>query len=1361
MKDSIKDKDNNIESMCMKLEKKDKQIKELSVEMDDVKKAKTMIELILSKTNTEIEALHEENDKNIHQLLTKIEDYKKSEELSHKNIIELQNNIKKMQDDLANKEENIIFYEEKMAENYQSIDILETESKKMYEEKLILQSKLKDMKTENETQQKVLSTKISDMENCLEYYLDELKDVKNTKTKVEEILICKQNEIDRQVDLINYQKNIIETLQSEKRHQEVSIIDLNNGLLQKSNENNDLKQNIIDHVLSINSLKEQLNTALIEKNLLEKNEKINEVQMKALNEEFQGKILDLKNVIESCNLEINQYTDDLEKLKEVLEKKQNDFNEQLIISNKQMETISDLRLEKYELEEKFKSTSQDLFVLKDEIKSLKKKYIESELKINNLTEKISFKISENHSLTQIIETITCNMKNIQDNFDKQLLNAKINLESYNHKIDIQVNKLLSIKNYVLVQENELNAQIVVNNKQKDFILNLETEKLDMLKKIEDLELTVLNKNTEVINAQKDLQDNSAIIQDLKEQLGVMSIEKIMIETNLNETSDQFKNAQKQFTEQINDMLNKLSSYEEEIIQLKNQSFKVQNMLETKQKELDEQFELTLKQYDIVKVMKTEKEMLENQITNNNENIIIRELEMKSLKDKLEEHKSFISKLEKELDNAAIEKISLETELQDTINQKEAINKEFDVQLNEVKNFLKDSIHEINDLKKSITNLKNDINNKQVQLERGTEENHKLNKILIDTENQCTDLQYKLNKCNDFILEKENDVKLLEVQNVEYLIANENLVKQIIEVKKVLNDKQIELEKQIQLYNEQKETIIKLNCENQSFCGEIKNLGDYITHKLNLCDEKLYGCRVTIDNLANQMEEIKDKKSLLELQSHQTIVHLSSTNKDLTNKLGILENDLLQIQKKLIHEQNEFEKQTKELSEETKIVNILNAEKDTLLEKIKELQKCWNEKENYFKSLQEKVNNWEKQQQELQTQKMKLELKVNEQNIELKNVHQESKQELEDMDSKHIEVQELLYKKQIEIDEYINKYLCQIETITLLTSERDNLIHETNALKNSILVKDTVIATMQEKVLDCEKQNDIIKSDKISLEMDLKQSNKQLEITCLSLTQQLEDMEKKLSNYQKELNIDNVNLTEKNNLVGETNRLQKCLVETECALATNQNELEDLNKLYKETESKNMLLMSELNDLKCKLINVHQEYTEKMFDMDKKLNEAQEQFDYKQSEIEKQIELKNTSLADIYNKINDLKNIKIELESLLKKEKKEFETCLETYSNYSPSVNENKTTLDDQDSLMEVITSADTFIEQNGIQLVHVENCDDYSIIERLKKLFEALKMFIVNINTLGNERAIAHHDSNVSNESYTELLTKSNRYVVN
>lgn len=82
-----------------------------------------------------------------------------------------------------------------MAENYQTISVQEEQLKTMYEEKLMLESHLKNIKTEIKAQEQMYNNKNCEMENCLEYHLDELKDSKNNVLKIEEILQCKQNEI--------------------------------------------------------------------------------------------------------------------------------------------------------------------------------------------------------------------------------------------------------------------------------------------------------------------------------------------------------------------------------------------------------------------------------------------------------------------------------------------------------------------------------------------------------------------------------------------------------------------------------------------------------------------------------------------------------------------------------------------------------------------------------------------------------------------------------------------------------------------------------------------------------------------------------------------------------------------------------------------------------------------------------------------------------------------------------------------------------------------------------------------------------------------------------------------------------------
>lgn len=1286
--------------MCTKLDKKENQLKELLVEIDSIKKSKTMIELILSKTHSEIEALHEEHNKSIKDFLVTIESNKKSEELLHTNITNLENNLKQIQEDLASKESIIIFYEEKMAENYQTVGIQEEQLRTLYQEKITLETHLKNVKMETETLEKKSYNKIRELENILEYHLDEVKDGKTKISKLEEILGCKQNEIEQQNKLITYQKNITEVLQSEK-----------------------------------------------------------------------------------SNLEISH---------------------------------------------------------------------------NNLSKMIKLKISENDFLTKNLNLTILTTKNMQEDVDSQLKNIKTNLYLNDNKMCTQVEKLSKLKDYLLIKINECETQIDINNKQKENISNLETDKCDLLEKLKLVDKLLLKKDTEITNLEKELQSRCSVVIELEEQLGVMRIEKVMIETNLNETAEQIKSLQEQFTKQINEISSELNDRNEEIIKLKNQSTKTENLLKKTQNKFDNQVGLTRKQEVLVEKIKSEKDILQEQVVNANKHLTNTEVEIESLKERLNTYESLVTNLTNELGVKETEKNVLENSLKETINEKKVNNQLFDEQMKELKNCLKNTSDENSDLKIHLTELKNDSNKNLLQFEH---ENNELKSVIHNTERQVVSLQAELSTMNDCILKKEDDIISLKSQNSEYSTENENLVKQVLEVRLELNEKQVKLDNQIQLCKEQEEIILKTNVEKESICKQVKNLEDALSHKeyeFNLCEGKLYDCSNSMINLEKMLDEVKKEKLSLEMKLNEKVTELTNKSQDLLLQLEIKGKQIVDIQEKLINEQNVLHKHIENSNEQLKTIALLNTEKDTIEYKYRRLQECLNEKECSWNIIKEQNNNYEKQNEELQTLIINLESKLDEVNCQLN-------------------------KTQIELEDSVCKYNYQVEKVVLLTTERDNLANEIDVFKNTLLARDSVIDSNQEKLLEYEELNDKIKTEKATLEIELKKNSEQYEITCQKLTQQLEEMKNKLHNVEENLTREHVDLesqikitgdhlavisdltSDKDNLINETNALKDCLLERENTLASNhltlkhlKTQLEELhtqktsleseliavkaqftcsqddliqklktsndelketheqlitlqrdldiqskcankqeetigaltsernnliaetnrlkdcltlkentltsnqNKFDQQNEEVNCLKSSllELNDLKCQINSLRQDSMKQISEMDEKLCKTHEQLSQKQLAFKKQIELKNTSLADIYNKISDLKNIRDDLKLVLKKERTDFETCLESCSNYSPSYVNHKPILHHEDSLMEVITSADTFIEQNGIQIAPVENADDYSIIERLKKLFEALKMFIININTQGNEQAIMHTNTEYEfNEQYAELIATSNKYV--
>ncbi|XP_016662205.1 interaptin isoform X2 [Acyrthosiphon pisum] len=1324
LKDTIKDNENHIQSLCSKLNKREKQIELLSVEIDSVKKSKTMIELILSKTNTEIEAVHEEHDEKVKKLQSIIDEYKNSEKLSHQNIMDLENNIKNVQDNLANKEHIIIFYEEKMAENYQIVGTQEEQLKTMYQEKLMLESHLKNIKIEIETQQKSFSEKNCEMENCLEYYLDELKDLKDEKSKIANILQCKQNEIEQQLKLINNQKDIIKTLQSEQCRQQLIINNLDEVLQQKSSENNNLCAKVLESTLDLDKLKEQLDAALVENNVIKTNLRNDELQIKTMNEEFQFQLNDMKNILENQN---NQCLIRVEKLQDTLEKKQNDFNEQLMTCNKLTETISQLHLEKYELEEKLISSGQEL--------NQKQIQFEKTTEENNkLKETVDYTENQCINLQQKLKEL----ENIMLQKEEEIKLFKVHISDCSVSKESLQKQIIEVQHILNNKHIELENQIQCCNEQIDNIIKLNDEKEYLNNKIKNLEQI-----TEVNN-------------------------------KLKETVDYTENQCINLQQELKELKNIISECSVSKESLQKQIIEVQQILNDKHIELENQILCCNEQRDTIIKLNDEKEYLNNKIKNleqiteeNNklkETVDYTENQCINLQQELKESKNIILQKDEEIklfkvhiSECSVFKESLQKqiiEVQQILNDKHIELENQILCCNEQR----DTIIKLNDEKEY-------LNNKIKNLEQITEENNKLKETVDYTENQCINLQQKLKESKNIILQKDEEIKLFKVHISECSVSKESLQKQIIEVQHISNNKHIELENQIQCCNEQRDSIIKLNDEKECLSNKIKNLEDSLTHneyKFNLCEGKLYDCSNTIENLETKINTMNNEKSFLELQLNETITKLTNKNQDLTLKLEIKETNVLDIQEKLIIEQNDLKKQIEKSNEQIKTISLLNADKDRLEEEINKLLKCMSINEYSLKSLQEKVLICEKEYEELQTLKTNLVSELNESQLKLTNLHQESKKKLEDMDTKYIELQEKYNKNQVELSEYIIKYNTHMKTITDLISERDNLINKTDALQSALLDKDNVITANQEKLLEYEEMNDKIIIEKAVMEVQLENiqhnltqkleaTNKKLKEVEVQLINQKEELDKqnKCSIEQAEKN--NLLMYENNNLVNETNKLKECLVQREFDLGLNQNKLQDLDKQNKEIECQNMSLMMELNELKCQLNNLSRESTEEIDKMDKKLLEAQKQLSHKQSEIK----LKNDSITDIYQKIKYLKDVKVELESIIKKEKKQIEICFETCLNYSFDYIKNNPIVDHHhDSLIEVITSADTFIEQNGIQLARVENCDVNSIIERVKKIFEALKMFIINLKTQGIEQ-IMNHTNNESNEAYTELLALS------
>jgi len=743
LKDTIQDKENHIESLCSKLNKRDKQIELLSVEIDSVKKSKTMIELILSKTNTEIEAIHEEHDEKIKNVQSIIDEYKNSEKLSNQKILDLENNIKNIQDNLANKEHVIIFYEEKMAENYQIVGSLEEQLKTMYQEKLMLESHLKHIKIEIETQQKSFSDKNCEMENCLEYYLDELKDLKNEKTKLSDSLHCKQNELEQQLKLINNQKDMIKTLQSEQCSRQLIINELNEVLQQRSSENNDLCVKVLESTVDLDKLKEQLNAALAENNIMKTNLRNEELKIKSMNEEFQHQINDMKDILENQN---NQSILKVEKLQDTLEKKQNDFDKQLVTCNELTEIISQLHLEKYELEEKLKSNSQDLDQKQMQFEQITEEH-------NKLKETVEYAENQCIDLEQTLKE----SKNIILKKEEDIKLFKADISEFSISKENLQKQIIEVQQNLNNKHIELENQIQCCNEQRDTIVKLNDEKECLSNKIRNLEDSLSHYEYKFNLCEGKLYDCSNSIDTLEKQLYLINNEKSLLELQLNETITKL-------TLERDNLINITDVLESTLLNKDNVIADNQEKL-LEYKEINDKI-ITEKSAMEVKLTQRLEEM-EHNLSGLQEIVNCKHLDLETREKENDQLLKTISSLSLDKDNL----INETKALKDCLLEKEKTLSLSDIKLLGFEKQNKELECQNTLMVKELNELKCQLNNVRQEL---TEEIDRMDKKLLEAQEQLSYKQSEIKLKNDSITDiyhKVNYLKNMKVE-LESILKNE-------------------------------------------------------------------------------------------------------------------------------------------------------------------------------------------------------------------------------------------------------------------------------------------------------------------------------------------------------------------------------------------------------------------------------------------------------------------------------------------------------------------------------------------------------------------------------------------------------------
>ncbi|XP_060836163.1 paramyosin-like [Rhopalosiphum padi] len=280
-------------------------------------------------------------------------------------------------------------------------------------------------------------------------------------------------------------------------------------------------------------------------------------------------------------------------------------------------------------------------------------------------------------------------------------------------------------------------------------------------------------------------------------------------------------------------------------------------------------------------------------------------------------------------------------------------------------------------------------------------------------------------------------------------------------------------------------------------------------------------------------------------------------------------------------------------------------------------------------------------------------KLNRDKIDLEMNCNELKQQIIELDKKH---KELNGNFETKTSDY-NKLILMFDNI-----ESENIMLKKNLklFEETIQAKDTEITSLKDQL--CNKpitnnQTNISGQESNSMPSSILFN----ELSCLELEEITHDKEKyrhKYKSIKKELSNTEIHVEELNEKLNELETQKKYLkMELDVCNLQHENSVQKLKVArirLQEFEGQNNNLQEEVEILNfCTLEQLHKIniLTSEKNNFVNETNMLKEQFSHKQSEMNEQIKLKNDLIKDIYQKINNLKNMKVELESLLKKEKK--------------------------------------------------------------------------------------------------------------
>jgi len=640
------------------------------------------------------------------------------------------------------------------------------------------------------------------------------------------------------------------------------------------------------------------------------------------NKKFLNEIEKLKNInkkyefnIRKLNLELKKYQSKLEiiqktkSFKNILSKQNEDSDNNQIsqdeLSISQEKIISSLKSKIEKNNKNFSDLLNNYKILQKENTKLK---IKNEPD-NNIYNKINNLIKENLKLKNNIELLKINASYNNSPND---LNYKLNIKKNELDIDIKnyIEEIDSLKKNILMIEQKLSDEQLKNQelKNENNILKnkSELEMSELYKRNKELSSKLINNQNDLLNLQKEILGKTKEIENLKLSLSNKDNQenKILIEKIISIFEQE--NSINRPWNNLNESLNRiLENY-------KNENQELKTKFHEKIKYYQEQ--LKNAKNELLETIKTN---MENDIKNNNQILDIKNdfdknMEEVNNKNKIIDH---YLNLGQEINNNLMNRIC-------QTNQKLSVKEMKIIQLKKEIQQLKEKIEELYNLKDSnnLNNIDLKIKEENIILSKELDEqkqtNEKLKEELKVISNEHNIYQKRLLSLgvkfigeNEFQISKDEAFERLNDEIEQLKGQNETLKDMIETLTKDFLDKNKEKKEEKENYDDEilknqydeleglKQNTYKYINEqgnNEDEINSLKNENDILTKQIMKLSKEYNELQKSYDELENKFKiSLKNENKIPISNSNNT----STTNDEIANKLKLVKKENEQIKKK--------------------------------------------------------------------------------------------------------------------------------------------------------------------------------------------------------------------------------------------------------------------------------------------------------------------------------------------------------------------------------------------------------------------------------------------------------------------------------